>query len=105
MNQVLNNQRPVRFFLGTPQTDKIQVYKVPAGRSGVLKKGIFTNTNNEDATLTLTVNTVDVMRKYVVPAGATEVIELDVVLEEGDGISLQQDTENAINVTLNGTAG
>lgn len=69
------------------------------------KEDIFTNTGAEDAKLTLTVNTIDVMKNYVVAAGTTEALDLYVVLEEGDAISLQQDTENAINVTLNGTAG
>lgn len=105
MNNVINNQQAKRFFLGAPQTDKIQVYKVPTGRSGVLTKAIFTNTGSEDADLTLTVNSIDIMKKYVIPAGETEIMDLYIVLEEEDSISLQQDTENAINVTLNGSVG
>lgn len=105
MNNVITNQRPTRFYLGAPQTDKIQVYKVAAGRSGVLTKAIFTNTTGEDATLTLTVNTIDVMKNYKVLAGETEVIDLYIVLDDGDAISLQQDTTNAVNVTLNGSVG
>ena len=105
MNQVMNNQQPRRFFLGAPQTDKIQVYKVSNGRSGVLTQAIFSNTTEEDARLTLTVNTIDVMKNYKVPAGETEVINLYIVLDDGDAISLQQDTANAVNVTLNGSVG
>lgn len=101
-NQTL---RPRRMFLGVPQTDKIQVFKVSAGRKGVMTQAILSNTAEEDAKLTITLNTIDIMKDYVVAAGKTEIIDLYVVLDEDDSVSLQQDTHNAINVTLNGTYG
>lgn len=105
MNEVMSNQRPKRMFMGTPQVDKIQVYKVSDGRSAVITQAIFTNKEEEEARLTLTINSIDIMRKYVVGAGETKVIDLYIVLDEGDSVSLQQETENAVNVTLNGSAG
>lgn len=91
-----------RFYLGTPQTDKIQVYQVAAGRSASITQAIVTNTTDADANLTLTVNTVDVLRNYNIGAGQSEVLDVFVVLKDGDTVSLQQDTVNALNVTLNG---
>lgn len=94
--------RPTRIFLGVPQTDKIQVYKVGQGRQVLLRRAVLTNTAAEDATLTLTVNTIDILKEFVVPAGETKSLELDIVLYEGDTVNLQQDTQSAINVALNG---
>lgn len=95
-------QRPTRIFLGVPQTDKIQVYKVGQGRQVLLRRAILTNTSTEDARITLTVNTIDILKDFVVPAGETKSLELDIVLYEGDTVNLQQDTASAINVALNG---
>lgn len=95
-------QRPTRIFLGVPQTDKIQVYKVAQGRQVLLRRAVLTNTATEDAALTLTVNTIDILKDFVVPAGETKTLELYIVLYEGDTVNLQQGTENAINVALNG---
>lgn len=105
MNNVLTNLRPARIFLGVPQTDKIQVYKVTSGRSAVITQAVLTNTKDEETAITLTINTIDVMRKFTVSAGETKVIDLYIVLNEEDTVSLQQDVENAVNVTLNGGIG
>lgn len=102
MNQ-LTSMRPVRMFLGVPQTDKIQVYKVQAGRQAVITQAILTNTAAEDAKLTVTINTIDIMRGFTVAAGETKIVDLYIVLNEDDSVSLQQETANAINVTLNGS--
>lgn len=94
--------KPKRIFLGVPQTDKIQVYKVSQGRRAIITQAILTNTTTEDAKLTLTVNTIDTMKDLFVSAGETKILDLYIVLDEGDTVSLQQDTTNAINVALNG---
>lgn len=102
---MIQNMRPVRMFLGVPQTDKIQVYKVSEGRRAVITQAILTNTTDADAKLTLTVNTIDVIRDYTVDAGESKVLDLFIVLNETDTVSLKQETANAINVSLNGQLG
>lgn len=102
---VFQNMRPVRMFLGVPQVDKIQVYKVQEGRNAVITQVILTNTEKEDTSLTLTINTIDLLRDYVVPAGKSEVIDLFIVLNGTDTVSLKQETANAINVSLSGQVG
>lgn len=104
MNHVLTNQMPTRIFMGTPQTDKIQVFKVSNGRCAVISKATLTNLTEEDAWMTLTVNAIDVIRKLIVAAGETKFLDLYIVLNDGDSVSLQQETDNAINVTLNGVS-
>ncbi|MBM6615641.1 hypothetical protein JTF06_12165 [Desemzia sp. RIT804] len=105
MNNTMTNLAPNRFFLGVPQTDKIQVYQVSAARTAIVTQAILTNTTGDEANLTLTVNTIDVLKKFKVASGETKVVDLHIVLNEGDTISLQQETSNAINVALNGYAG
>ena len=92
----------VRMFIGTPQTDKIQVFKVSNNRCAVVTKAILTNSTEEESWVTLTVNAIDVIRKLKVAAGETRFLDLYIVLNDGDSLSLQQETDNAINVTLNG---
>ena len=101
MNITLTGSK-TRFYLGAPQTDKIQVYQVPTGRSASITQAIVTNTTDADAKFTLTVNTVDILRNYNIGAGQTEVLDIFVVLKDGDTVSLQQETTNALNVALNG---
>lgn len=100
--QALFQGENTRFYLGAPQIEKIQVYQVPTGRSASLTQAIVTNTTDGDAKFTLTVNTVDVLRDYIITAGESKILDLYVVLKDGDVVSLSQETANALNITLNG---
>lgn len=100
--QALIQGTQTRFYLGAPQQEKIQVYQVPTGRSASITQAILTNTTATDAKFTLTVNTVDVLRDYIITAGESKILDLYVVLKDGDVVSLSQETANALNVTLNG---
>ena len=40
--------QPIRMYLGTPQTSKLQVFNIPAKRRAVMKEIVLTNTENED---------------------------------------------------------
>ncbi|GAB6423418.1 hypothetical protein bcgnr5372_28210 [Bacillus luti] len=91
----------IQIYLGVPQTTKLQVYDVKNGQT-TIKQMVVTNTSSEDARLTMTVNTVDIMKDRIVKAGATEVIDMFVVLNQNNTLSLQQEKENAINVMLSG---
>lgn len=93
---------PVKMFLGVPQTSKIQVYKVDAGMRATIKQMVFTNTEDVDAKVTITVNTIDVIKNKLIPAGTTEVMNSFIVLEQTDTLSISQEKENAINATISG---
>ncbi|PFW49897.1 hypothetical protein COL13_27500, partial [Bacillus cereus] len=55
-----------------------------------------------DSKITVTINTIDIMKDLVVKVGETRVIDLSIVLNSTDRLSLQQDKANAINVMING---
>ncbi|PFS53477.1 hypothetical protein COK41_28835 [Bacillus cereus] len=93
----------VQIYLGVPQTSKLQVYDAKNGQV-TIKQMIVTNTAAEDAKLTMTVNTVDIMKDRIVKAGATEVIDMFVVLNPNNTLSLQQDKTNALNVMISGVS-
>ncbi|WP_242305804.1 hypothetical protein [Bacillus cereus group sp. BfR-BA-01451] len=95
--------KPVQIYLGVPQTDKLQVYDVKPGKQVTIKQMILTNTDVEAAKLTVTVNTIDIMKGIVVNSGETKFLDLTVVLNENNTLSLQQEKTNAINVMISGT--
>jgi len=93
---------PTQVYLGTPAVAQTQVYAVPAEQKMIVKQFILSNTAVADARITVTVNAVDVMKSYLVPTGKTEVLNVSMVLNSNDTLSLQQDTASAINVMVNG---
>ncbi|MBJ8111724.1 hypothetical protein JDS99_19165 [Bacillus cereus group sp. N6] len=93
---------PIQIYLGSPQKNALQVYVVPKNSRATIKQMILTNTTETDAKITMTVNTVDIMKDYVVKANGTEIIPLSVVLTEGNTLYLQQEKTNAINVLISG---
>ncbi|MED3036995.1 hypothetical protein CBR56_28925 [Bacillus thuringiensis] len=93
-----------KIYMGVPQTSKLPVYEARQGAKVTATKMILTNTSDAtDAKLTVTVNTMDVMKNLVVKAGETQILDVLIVLEPNDVLSLQQDVLNAINVTVCGT--
>ncbi|MFJ8217689.1 hypothetical protein [Bacillus cereus] len=91
----------IQVYLGVPKTSVLPVYTVPAGRRTKITDLIFYNTDTEDASVTLSINTTDAM-KHVIKGGQTLVLTSSIVLNENDKLSLQQDKQNAINVTISG---
>ncbi|PEL95843.1 hypothetical protein CN575_02365 [Bacillus wiedmannii] len=95
--------QPIQIYLGAPQTTKLPVYD-GKGQQVTIKQLIFANTTELDTKITVTVNTIDIMKGFVVKAGETRVIDATIVLNPNDRLSLQQEKENAINVMINGVA-
>ncbi|UPL43258.1 hypothetical protein MU858_21315 [Bacillus sp. PGP15] len=96
--------KPVQIYLGAPQTSKLPVYDVKPGQQVTVKQMIFTNTDATDAKITVTINTVDIMKDYVVKAGETQLISTNIVLNENNSLSLQQEKQNAINTMISGVS-
>ncbi|MGH0635186.1 hypothetical protein [Bacillus pacificus] len=92
----------IRMYLGTPQTTLLPVYKAPSGRNAIVKRFLFTNLLSEGAKVTVTVNTVDVIKDLELAAKETKIIDFDIPLEGDETLSLRQDKENGINVTISG---
>lgn len=104
MTTTLNNQIGKRFYLDTPQTDKLQAFSIQ-NASGILKYATFTNTSDQPSKITLTLNGADILYDYEVVAGANEVVPFNIVLEAGDIVYIKQSVANAVNVSLNGSIG
>lgn len=98
------NQLVKRFYFDTPQTDKLQAFTIQ-NAGGLLNYGTFTNTSNEDSSVTITLNGADILYNYIVKAGANEVVPFNIVLEAGDVVYIKQSVANAVNVSLNGSVG
>ncbi|HFJ9331884.1 TPA: hypothetical protein ACGW5B_005345 [Bacillus paranthracis] len=96
------NIKPVQMYLGVPQQTKIPVYEVQSNQQSTVKQVILTNTDSEDAKITITVNTVDIMKNLVVAAGETKLLNIEIVLNQNDRLLLQQEKVNAINVIISG---
>ncbi|ANY29982.1 TPA: hypothetical protein ACGXMH_004546 [Bacillus mobilis] len=94
----------IKIYLGVPQTEKIPVLKVDARQRVTATKMIFTNTEDTDAKLTITVNTIDIMKNFVVKAGETKFLDVSIVLDPNDTLLIKQEKENAINVNISGVA-
>jgi flagellar motor switch protein FliM len=93
-----------KIYMGVPKTAPIPVYDTKQGTRVTATKMILTNTDEvKEAKLTVTVNTLDVMKNLKVGAGETKILDVLIPLESGDVLSLQQDVLNAINVTIGGT--
>ncbi|MHA4291140.1 hypothetical protein ACX16Y_28200 [Bacillus cereus] len=91
-----------RMYLGTPQTNKLQVYQATGGRKAKVTQIILSNTESTEAKITLTLNTIDIMKDYVVDGGKTVFLDVLIPLKENDSLALQQEKVNAINATICG---
>ncbi|MFZ7936207.1 hypothetical protein ACO1D2_11925 [Bacillus thuringiensis] len=94
----------IQMYLGVPQTTKLPVYESKPTQQTTIKQIILSNTVGTDAKITVTVNTIDIMKDMTVKASETRIIDLLLVLNPGDRLSLQQEKENAINVMISGTS-
>lgn len=96
--------KPVQVYLGVPQTKTLPVFDTRNNEQVTIKQMIFTNTDATDAKITVTVNTVDVMQNYIVPANETKIIDMTIVLNPNNTLFLQQEKLNAINVMISGVS-
>lgn len=93
----------IKIYVGVPQTAKLPVFEAKQGNRVTATKMIITNTTETDAKLTVTLNTIDIMKNIIVPGGETKFLDIAIVMDPNDKLFLQQEKENAINVTIGGT--
>ncbi|RWS44124.1 hypothetical protein EKA14_10375 [Bacillus mycoides] len=94
--------KSVQIYLGKPQTNKLVVCDVQQNQQVTVKQLILNNALETEQTVTLTLNTIDIMTAKVKPS--YNVLDTFIVLNSGDKLLIQQETENAVNVMINGTA-
>ncbi|HFK1791377.1 TPA: hypothetical protein ACGXGE_004180 [Bacillus pacificus] len=93
----------IKIYVGVPQTSKLPVFEAKQGNRVTATKMILTNTTETDAKLTVTLNTIDIMKNITVLGGETKFLDIAIVMDPNDKLFLQQEKENAINVTIGGT--
>lgn len=93
----------IKIYVGVPQTVKLPVFEAKQGNRVTATKMILTNTTESDSKLTVTLNTIDIMKNIIVPGGETKFLDIAIVMDPNDKLFLQQEKENAINVTVGGT--
>ncbi|PDY76959.1 hypothetical protein [Bacillus cereus] len=94
--------KPVQVYLGVPQKNVLTVHEVQPGQQLTIKQIIFSNAEETDSKITVTVNTTDIMKNVTIKGGETKILDLAIVLNQGDRLHLQQEKINAINVMING---
>ncbi|MFA2589990.1 hypothetical protein AB1I81_28195 [Bacillus mobilis] len=92
--------KPIQIYLGKPQTDKLVVCDVLSNQQITVKQMIFNNSLETEQKLVLTINTIDIMTIKV--KNGDDVRDTFIVLNPGDRLLIQQETENAVNVMING---
>lgn len=95
--------KQIQIYLGVPQTVKLPVYEGKPNEPTLIKQMICSNTDTTDSKITVTINTIDIMKDIIIKAGETRIMDLSIVLNPGDRLSLQQEKQNAINVMINGS--
>ncbi|MBF7155704.1 MULTISPECIES: hypothetical protein [Bacillus cereus group] len=94
-------EQSIQVFLGVPKTSIQSVFTAQQQQRVILKQIIFRNSLEVEAKVTVSINTVDVMTVNV-KGGSSEIRDTFIVLKPGDTLFLQQEKENAINVTIGG---
>lgn len=93
--------KSIQIYLGKPQIEKLAVCDVPQSQQITVKQMILNNSLETDQKVTLTINTIDIMTIKVKPG--ENVRDTFIVLNPSDKLLVQQETENAVNVMINGT--
>lgn len=91
-----------RLYKGTAGTSVNTAYKVPGSTTTIVKNIVMTNKTGSAATITITIAGVEVVNNYSVAANDTVVIDLSLVMNATETITVQSDTANAINIYISG---
>ncbi|TPV37902.1 hypothetical protein [Bacillus dicomae] len=92
--------KSVQIYVGKPQIEKLVVCDVQTDQQITVRQIIFNNSLETEQKVTLTLNTIDIMTIKVKPGD--NVRDTFIVLNPGNKLLIQQETENAVNVMING---
>ena len=93
---------PKKVYIGAPTTTATSVYSVNVGKKLIVKNIVFTNVSSLDSTITVTLGGRDIVKDYTVTTKDTVTLDLAIVLEQGDAISVRQGTADAVNLFISG---
>ncbi|KFZ41893.1 hypothetical protein CS060_04185 [Anoxybacillus flavithermus] len=91
-----------RLYKGTAGTTATTAYTVPASTTTIVKNIVLTNKTASAATATITIVGIEIVNNYSVNANDTVVIDLSLVMQAAETITVQAGTANAINVYISG---
>ncbi|MGD2278319.1 hypothetical protein [Bacillus wiedmannii] len=94
--------QPIQIYLGKPQKEKLVVCDVQQGKQITVKQLMFNNSLDTEQKVVITLNTIDIMTTKV--KSGDDVRDTFIVLNPGDKLLIQQETENAVNVMINGVS-
>ncbi|MEK4883490.1 hypothetical protein NST81_01995 [Bacillus sp. FSL W8-0223] len=93
---------PKRLYKGTSDTTSTTAYTVPENTTTIVKNIVLTNKTPSAATITIAVAGTEVVYGYFVAANDTVVIDLSLVMNATETITVQSDTANAVNIYISG---
>lgn len=91
-----------RLYKGTAGTTASTAYTVPASTTTIVKNIVLTNKTASEATITITIAGTEIVYGYSVAANDTVVIDLSLVMNATETITVQSGTTSAINVYISG---
>ncbi|ANB56422.1 hypothetical protein GFC29_3138 [Anoxybacillus sp. B7M1] len=91
-----------RLYKGTAETSPTTAYTVPANTMTIVKNIVLTNKSASAATATVVIAGIEVVNNYSIDANDTVVIDLSLVMNATETITVQSGTTSAINVYISG---
>ncbi|MED0686547.1 hypothetical protein [Anoxybacillus ayderensis] len=96
---------PKRLYKGTAGTTSSTAYTVPANTTTIVKNIVLTNKTGSAATATITIAGIEIVNNYSVNANDTVVIDLSLVMQAAETITVLSGTASAINIYISGLEG
>lgn len=100
---------PAKIYQGIPNTTNSMLNLIPFNNNYVpsnskliIKQIIITNTSSNQVTVNFNLNTTPVLSNFAVNANSIVVIDLNLVMENGDYLSASQSQQNAVSMIISG---
>lgn len=93
---------PKSLYKGTAGTSASTAYTVPASTVTIVKNIVITNKTNSAATVNITVAGLEIVYRYSVEANSTVTLDVSIVMNANETITVQAGTASAINIYISG---
>ncbi|RDE19258.1 hypothetical protein [Parageobacillus thermoglucosidasius] len=93
---------PKRLYKGTAGTTSSTAYTVPSGITTIVKNIVITNKTSNAATATITIAGTEIVYQNPIAANDTVILDLSLVMNATETITVQAGTANAINIYISG---
>lgn len=93
---------PINIYRGTAPTTLTTVYTVPTGKKVIIKNIIVTSVSSAEGYINIQAGGKSVLSKVVIKPRDVMVLDLSLVLEAGETISVNQQYANFLDVHISG---